>query len=61
MKFASVEDPDGVFRGELDITAPPTTLFIDEGGHIVARHLGAVPSLSELEQLVTQYLAVDFS
>ena len=59
--FASVEDPDGVFRPELDITAPPTTLFVDQGGHVVGKHLGAVTSLEELEQLVTQFLAVDFS
>lgn len=57
--LASVEDPDGVYRPELSLTAPPTTLFIDQGGHIVGRHLGAVKSLAELESLVEENLGVD--
>lgn len=54
----SVEDPDGVYRPDLGVTAPPTTLFIDAEGRIVHRKLGAMKSLAEIKQLVEQYLPV---
>lgn len=57
--FASVEDPDGVFRKDLGITAPPTTLFVDEQGRVVYRHLGAIADQAELRSLVAEHLGVE--
>lgn len=54
----SLEDPDGLLRPELGITAPPTTLFIDETGAIVHREFGAVSNLGELKVLVETHLGV---
>ena len=54
----SLEDPDGVFRPDLSIQAPPTTLFIDENGRIVHREFGAVKDLGELLGLVDQHLGI---
>ena len=56
--MASVQDPDGVFRVDLGITAPPTTLFVDENGAIVYRHFGALTSVEQIEKLVTKHLQV---
>lgn len=54
----SLEDPDGIHRADFNIQAPPTTLFIDQSGHIVYRHIGEVESLDDLKALVTEYLGV---
>lgn len=54
----SLEDPDGVHRADFNIQAPPTTLFIDESGHVVYRHIGEVESLDDLKALVTEHLGV---
>jgi thiol-disulfide isomerase/thioredoxin len=59
VNIASVEDPDGVNRGILGVTAPPTTLFVDSDGVIVHRKFGAVTSLDELEKLAELHLRVD--
>lgn len=56
--MTSVQDPDGIFRADLSISAPPTTLFVDENGAIVYRHFGAITSLNEIESLVTEHLQV---
>lgn len=58
VSFASLEDPDGVFRTDLDVTAPPTTLFVDSGGQVVYRHLGALTDEAELLALVQEHLGV---
>ena len=58
VRLASVEDPDGIFRADLGISAPPTTLFVNGAGQIVHREYGAVKSLSELTALVIKYLSV---
>lgn len=55
----SLEDPDGVLRPDLGVTAPPTTLFIDAEGRIVHREFGAVTDIAELEELVRTHLGVD--
>lgn len=54
----SLEDPDGLLRADLGVTAPPTTLFIDAAGRIVHREFGAVTDLAELKRLVEQHLGV---
>lgn len=54
----SLEDPDGVLRPDLGVTAPPTTLFIDAEGRIVHREFGAVTDIAELEELVRTHLGV---
>lgn len=59
VNIASVEDPDGVNRGILGVTAPPTTLFVDADGVIVHRKFGAVSSLDELVELAELHLKVD--
>ncbi len=56
--FPSLEDPDGAYRGFLQVQAPPTTLFVDENGEVVYRKVGEILNLEELEQLVTEYLKV---
>lgn len=59
VNIASVEDPDGVNRGVLGVTAPPTTLFVNADGVIVHRKFGAVTSLEELVELTELHLRVD--
>ena len=58
VNVTSLADPEGEFRSELSIQAPPTTLFVDVNGKIVHRHFGAISSLNELKSLVAQYLSV---
>ncbi len=58
VNIASVEDPDGVFRADLGITAPPSTLFVNAEGVIVHRKFGAVSSVEELVQLAELHLQV---
>ena len=59
VNIASVEDPDGVFRSDLGITAPPTTLFVNADGVIVHRKFGAVSSVDELAELAELHLKVN--
>lgn len=59
VNIASLEDPDGVFRSDLGITAPPTTLFVNADGVIVHRKFGAVSSVEELVELAEVHLQVD--
>ena len=54
----SLEDPDGIYRADLGVQAPPTTLFIDETGHIVYRNIGEIENLEELKMLVDEHLGV---
>jgi len=61
VNIASVEDPDGVFRSDLGITAPPTTLFVNAQGVIVHRKFGAVSSVDELVELAQLHLKVNLS
>lgn len=58
VNIASVEDPDGVFRADLGITAPPTTLFVNAEGVIVHRKFGAVSSVEELVELAELHFQV---
>jgi hypothetical protein len=58
VNIASVEDPDGVFRADLGITAPPSTLFVNAEGVIVHRKFGAVSSVEELVELAELHLQV---
>jgi thiol-disulfide isomerase/thioredoxin len=51
VNIASIEDPDGVFRSDLGVTAPPTTLFVNAEGVVVHRKFGAVSSVDELVKL----------
>ena len=57
--FASLEDPDGVNRTALGVTAPPTTLFIDAQGRVAYRHFGALEDEAEIIALVAEHLGVD--
>lgn len=59
VNIASVEDRDGVFRSDLGITAPPTTLFVNAEGVIVHRKFGAVSSVDELVELAELHLKVN--
>lgn len=59
VNIASVEDRDGVFRSDLGITAPPTTLFVNAEGVIVHRKFGAVSSVDELVALAELHLKVN--
>ena len=59
VNIASIEDSDGVNRGILGVTAPPTTLFVDADGVIVHRKFGAVTTLEELVELTELHLRVD--
>lgn len=59
VNIASVEDRDGVFRSDLGITAPPTTLFVNAEGVIVHRKFGAVSSVNELVELAELHLKVN--
>ena len=59
VNIASVEDKDGVFRPDLGITAPPTTLFVNAEGVIVHRKFGAVSSVDELVELAELHLKVN--
>lgn len=54
----SLEDRDGIYRADFDVQAPPTTLFIDETGHIVYRNIGEIENLEELKMLVAEHLGV---
>lgn len=54
----SLEDPDGLLRGKLGFTAPPTTLFIDASGEIVHREFGAISGMTELKDLVQTHLGL---
>jgi thiol-disulfide isomerase/thioredoxin len=55
----SIEDRDGAFRADFGIQAPPTTLFIDQSGHIVYRHIGEIENLALLKTLVAEHLGVE--
>jgi len=54
----SVEDPNGDYRADIGVTAPPTTLFIDADGQIVYRNIGEIIELSQLKDLVREKLGV---
>ena len=58
VNITSLADPEGEFRSELSVQAPPTTLFVNENGQIVYRHFGAIKNLTELKELVARHLAV---
>ncbi|HEV8023298.1 MAG TPA: TlpA disulfide reductase family protein [Candidatus Nanopelagicales bacterium] len=57
--FPSVVDEPGVIRGELAISGPPVTFFVNEQGVITGRHDGALPSTEYFNALLSEYLGVD--
>lgn len=57
--FASVADPEGDLRADLEIMALPQTLFVDEQGVVVATERRQLTSVDEAVELVRQHLAID--
>lgn len=57
--FPSVVDEGGQIRGQLAISGPPVTFFVDERGVIVGRHDGALLSTEYFDALLEQYLGID--
>ena len=57
--FPSVVDEAGQIRGQLAISGPPVTFFVDERGVIVGRHDGALLSTEYFDALLEQYLGID--
>ena len=57
--FPSVVDEAGEIRGQLAISGPPVTFFVDERGVIVGRHDGALFSTEYFDALLEQYLGID--
>lgn len=58
VSLPSLEDREGTHRADFGIQAPPTTLFVDQSGHIVFRHIGEIESVEDLKALVTEHLGV---
>ena len=57
--FPSVVDEPGVIRGEMAISGPPVTFFVNEQGVITGRHDGALPSTEYFNALLREYLGID--
>lgn len=57
--FPSVVDEAGSIRGELAISGPPVTFFVNDKGVIVGRHDGALPSTEYFNALLSEYLGVE--
>lgn len=57
--FPSVVDEPGIIRGEMAISGPPVTFFVNEQGVITGRHDGALPSTEYFNALLTEYLGVE--
>ncbi len=57
MRYPSVVDPDGTIMRRFP-PGPPTTLFIDAGGHLVFRHGGLFHSEAEIERLVFAHFGI---
>ena len=57
--FPSVVDEQGSIRGELAISGPPVTFFVDERGVIKGRHDGALPGTEYFNALLREYLGVE--
>ena len=57
--FPSVVDEAGEIRGQLAISGPPVTFFVNERGVIVGRHDGALFSTEYFDALLEQYLGID--
>lgn len=57
--FPSVVDEPGAIRGELAVSGPPVTFFVDERGVLVGRHDGALPSTEYFNALLSEYLGVE--
>ncbi|MFV0430220.1 MAG: TlpA family protein disulfide reductase [Arachnia sp.] len=54
--YPHVQDMDETLRGEIGIPGLPTTLFVDQTGRIVGRHIGVLESPEQLNELIEQYL-----
>jgi len=57
--FPSVVDEAGTIRGEMAISGPPVTFFVNEQGVITGRHDGALPSTEYFNALLSEYLGVE--
>jgi thiol-disulfide isomerase/thioredoxin len=57
--FPSVVDEPGVIRGEMAISGPPVTFFVNEQGVITGRHDGALPSTEYFNALLSEYLGIE--
>jgi len=57
--FPSVVDEPGVIRGEMAISGPPVTFFVNEQGIITGRHDGALPSTEYFNALLSEYLGIE--
>jgi len=57
--FPSVVDEPGVIRGEMAISGPPVTFFVNEQGVITGRHDGALPSTAYFNALLREYLGIN--
>ena len=57
--YASVADPDGELRADLEIMALPQTMFVDEQGVVVATERRPLTSIDEATELVRRHLGID--
>ncbi len=57
--FPSVVDEPGAIRGEMAISGPPVTFFVNEQGVITGRHDGALPSTEYFNALLSEYLGIE--
>jgi cytochrome c biogenesis protein CcmG, thiol:disulfide interchange protein DsbE len=58
MTFPSVQDPDGLIRARLRVTAPPVTLFVRPDGGVAKIHYGAFTSEKDVRDAIAEYLRV---
>lgn len=56
--FNSVQDPDGLTKQPLGWLGPPITLYVDAGGRVVGRTIGAVGDAAALRGLIAKNLGV---
>lgn len=56
--YPHIADPERSLQAPLRLAGIPTTLFVDETGRIVYRHVGPVDSTAQLVGLVAEHLGV---
>jgi len=58
MRFASVQDPDGVIRARMQVPAPPVTVFVRPDGQVTEVHYGQFRSEREVRAAIARHLGV---
>jgi hypothetical protein len=58
MSYPSIQDPDGVIRGNLRVPAPPVTIFVRPDGTIAGTHFGAFTGISAVRAAIDRNLGV---